>query len=127
MGKGAELCVKEPCDSSRLMLFKMKVKDSTACRDFASIWRAAWGEGKKDERMRNESAHLIHEPGDYSDYGGPRQSSTLTRHTTHLGASPSSTLESTNSAETLQTEISPIRLESCNLGFFFKMGSIDPT
>lgn len=98
MGKGAELCVKEPCDSSRLMLFKMKVKDSAACRDFASTWRAAWGEGKKGERIKNESAHLIHEPGDYSDYGGPRQSYRLTRREMNLGMSPSSTLGSMNSA-----------------------------
>lgn len=54
MGKGAELCVKEPCDSSRLMLFKMKVKDSAACRDFASIWRATWGRGVKKRRANKE-------------------------------------------------------------------------
>lgn len=62
------------------MLFKMKVKDSAACRDFASIWRAAWGRGWGDEGIKNESTHLIHEPGDYSDYGGT--TSKLQTHTT---------------------------------------------
>lgn len=86
------------------------------------------GGKKKDERIKNESAHLIHEPGDYSDYGGPRQSYRLTRREMNLGASPSSTLGSMNSAETLQTEISLIGLESCNLGFFLGgWESIDPT
>lgn len=55
MGKGAELCVGEPCDSSRLMLFKMKVKDSAACRDFASIWRATWGRKKRRANKERKS------------------------------------------------------------------------
>lgn len=63
------------------------------------------GEEKKDERIKNERAHLIHEPGDYSDYGGPRQSYRLTRREMSLGTSPRSSAGTFNFAETLQTRI----------------------